>query len=471
LSGNGEYSLSATDRGWSLNNIPAGNKKLIPVKCFGKPWFTEDGKMILFEGYDELWNYEIKSGKLTELATFKGYQITIENGNCEYINALNFNFSRQTVNSSGPLVIKLNGLQNNFTSYVLWHDGKTKVIVPSTSDNILYFTFNSDYNWFSWVEENFNKPPYLLLKETDRKDQVIYKSNVTDKAVLSLKQEIIIYTNSYGVPLTGILYYPLNYNSAFKYPMVVHIYQVQSRKVINEYPVVSYAKGNNEGFNLRLLLESGYFVFYPDIVYGKMGTGLSALDCVNRALDALQENQAIDKNRIGLIGHSHGGYETNFIATHSDRFATYVSGAGNSDIVRSYFSFNNCFQSPFYWQYENGQYKMAKSFCEDKDLYFNNNPIYYVDQVNAPVLLWTGMNDQNIYWEQTMEFYIGLKRNNKKVIALFYPEEAHALFNPEACKDLVSRVMDWFDYFLKGEKNIDWINFKKRGELLAPPNF
>jgi hypothetical protein len=57
-----------------------------------------------------------------------------------------------------------------------------------------------------------------------------------------------------------------------------------------------------------------------------------------------------------------------------------------------------------------------------------------------------------------MEYYIGLKRNNKKVIALFYPDEGHALINSTACRDLVSRVLDWFDYFLMGTENIDWIN-------------
>src|SRR5690606_32843222 len=108
-------------------------------------------------------------------------------------------------------------------------------------------------------------------------------------------------------------------------------------------------------------LEKGYFVYLPDIVYGKKGTGLSALDCVHHALDALKEKTSIDNNKIGLIGHSHGGYETNFIATHSNRFATYISGAGTSDIVRSYFSYNYNFSNPFYFQYENGQYEMDNS--------------------------------------------------------------------------------------------------------------
>ncbi|MPM86248.1 Dipeptidyl-peptidase 5 [bioreactor metagenome] len=238
--------------------------------------------------------------------------------------------------------------------------------------------------------------------------------------------------------------------------MVLNIYKIQSRKP-NKYPIAAFSTSNSDGFNLRLLLEKGYFVYFPDIVYGEKGPGLSALDCVHHALDALEDNPCIDKNRIGLFGFSHGGYETNFIATHSDRFAAYIAGAGNSDIVRSYFSYNNNFWRPFYFQFETGQYEMKKSFSEDKQFYFQNSPIHYVDRVNAPILLWTGKEDQNIYWEQTMEFYIGLKRNRKKVIALFYPGEGHAFFSQEACHDISLRILDWFDYYLKGKKGVEWI--------------
>lgn len=461
----GKYLITNGENVWNLIDISAGSKKAIPLKCFGKPWFTKDGNTVLFEGEGALWSYDLKNGSLSKVAAFEGFTVNIVNGISEGLNACKGNFSRNYISLGMSLVIRLFDPGKILTSYVLLNEGRLKVIVPITSDNIKNFNYSKYYNWFSWIEENYNKPPDLVYKQTDRNEKIIYKSNGKDRADFSLKQEIISYTNSDGVPLKGILYYPLNYDCTLKYPMVVHIYQVQSKKVANEYPVVYYAKENNDGFSLRLLLEKGYFVYFPDIVYGEMGTGLSALDCVNHSLDALQKNASIDKNKIGLIGHSHGGYETNFIATHSDRFAAYVSGAGNSDIVRSYFSFNNCFQSPFYWQFENGQYEMKKSFKEDKDLYFKNNPIYYVDRVNAPVLLWAGMKDQNIYWEQTMEFYIGLKRNNKKVIALFYPEAGHALFDPQACKDLVLRVMDWFDYFLKEKKNIDWIDKEKGGSF------
>jgi len=463
VSPDGQYVLYSKSKTWYIYQIATGIKKTIGDNGLQTPYFTHDGRTVLFGGEGGLWLYNPKEGELTTLYDFKGFQTTILNADGQIIN--NFNFYRNTIALEKPLVIKLYDRIENKSSFTLCYKRTCKTIIPLTTKRIEYLNYNNTFSCFSWVEEDYNQPPRLVYKETGKKETVIFQSNKEDKAILSLNQEIISYTNSDGTPLKGILYYPLHYTRSKKYPMVVHIYQVQSKQISNEYPIISYSKANNDGFNLRLLLEKGYFVYFPDIVYGEKGTGLAALDCVNHALDAIENNRSIDKNKIGLIGHSHGGYETNFIATHSDRFAAYVSGAGNSDIVRSYFSFNYNFLSPFYWQYENGQYEMKKSFCEDKDLYFHNNPIHYVDQVNAPILLWTGMKDRNIHWEQTMEFYIGLKRNNKKVVALFYPHEAHTMYAPDACKDLVARILMWFDYFLKGNENAEWINKEIRRQF------
>lgn len=90
-------------------------------------------------------------------------------------------------------------------------------------------------------------------------------------------------------------------------------------------------------------IENGYFVFQPDILFDKRGTGISALDCVNSGLDEIVNHSNVDASRLGLTGHSLGGYETNFIATHSKRFAAYVSGSSLGDIPHFYFSFSDLF--------------------------------------------------------------------------------------------------------------------------------
>lgn len=97
-----------------------------------------------------------------------------------------------------------------------------------------------------------------------------------------------------------------------------------------------------------------------------------------------------------------------------------------------------------------------------------NNPIYYVEQVNAPVLLWSGLNDQNVTSDHTMAFYNALRRNKKDVIALYYNDQGHSLQELQSQFDLTSRILDWFDYFLKENTKIEWISDGIRKKRRAP---
>lgn len=457
VSESGRYLLSSQDHTLSLYDLKTFTEVEINLsEKLGQSYFSSDDKTIFFDSDIGLWKYDINADKLSKVKDFSGYRTKI-------LNARKQNLNRMQLFESGydrdsPMLIELLDLQSGKKSWVVWDKGKTKTLIDFTSRNIESLTYDKSLRHFTYKEEDYNLPPRIVYKDLSGNSEELFQSNPQDNTIRSLRMETYTYLSAEGAPLKGVLYYPLGYDESKVYPMVVHIYQIQSHRA-NIYPISLYSTPDfYDGFNLRSLLEQGYFVFLPDIVFGEKGTGLSALSCVHNALDAIAGNSTIDFSKVGLIGHSHGGYQTNFIATHSDRFAAFVSGSGTSDIVRSYFSFNYNFFTPFYYQYEKGQYEMGRSFSEDKDFYFRNNPVHYAERVKAPILLWTGMLDQNIDWEQTMEFYIALKRNEKKVIALFYPQEGHSLLNENSIQDLGLRVLQWFNYFLKEQKDKDWID-------------
>ncbi|PWN64142.1 alpha/beta hydrolase family protein [Chryseobacterium viscerum] len=454
---NGKSFLASEDgKKWTFFDVLTLNKTIIAGENIQNPVFTVDGLYIFFESPDDLWRYEIKTNKLIKLGIAPRKNTQIMTYEKSFV-VEDFNFFNSTVDQGKPMLLKTSNMTDNKISYLTFHNDQAQEVIAYSNKNIKEIKHDKNMQNFCTIEENYNTPPQLFLTDLQRKSKVmLYKGNIKDKVASILRQDIINYTNSQGKQLKGLLYYPENYDPKQKYPMVVRIYQVQS-DTSSKYHAPGYI--NPIGFDLRTLVQNGYFVYLPDIVFSESGTGLSALDCVENAINAISSNSNIDIAKIGLIGQSHGGYETNFIATHSNRFATYISGAANSDIIRSYFSYNNNFNSPFYWQYENGQYEMKGAFATNKELYFKNNPIYNVEKVNAPILLWAGKKDENIAWDQTMEFYIGLKRNQKQVIALFYPNQGHSLgINTEERKDLNRRILEWWDYFLKDKKNVPWIN-------------
>ncbi|WP_312508865.1 alpha/beta hydrolase family protein [Chryseobacterium culicis] len=452
---NGKWFLASENgRNWILYNANGQKKALLENRDLELPVFSKNKDIIYFESPDGLWEYHIAKSKMLQLKMSAGKIVKIKN---------------KITKKNGPSLIAyletdkvlLEEYEKNTaeTSYSMIVKGKWHSLVPTTTRRINSFVYNPETKSVLTLEENFDLPPSLFIYRRNKPAKTFLDGSLMDKDAHLIKQRILTYS-ALGKNLNGILYYPKNYDQSKIYPMAVHIYEVQ------RYDSNQYLSPNNQmpvGFQVRVLLEKGYFVYLPDVIVGSDGTGLSALECLNRAMDAVTKVKSIDINKVALIGHSHGGYETNFIATHSNRFKTYISGAGNSDIIRSYYSYNYNFAKPFYFQFETGQYQMGTSVAEDKIRYLSNSPILNVENVRAPILLWSGRKDENIATDQVTEFYIGLRRYKKDVIALFYPNGEHSftIESPEE-RDLNFRILDWLDYFLKGKKGFKWIEIQMK---------
>lgn len=452
------YGLVRDKKEWALYDFTSGSSEVIHGKALDKPYFSMDGAYIIFEGFEGLWKYDIKKHDLSRLVTSESTQVHLANGVWEGIRSRHGLFGISYVKEGDPLLLRLENKSLFTNAYVLLDEHSTKQVMAPTPNKVHSLQHNSDYTIFSYVEENTTISPRFMKIELGKDPRILFQSNIHDEGSKQMLRETIQYSNSLGESLQGILYYPINYTKGMKYPMVVHVYAKQHHKA-NQYLLPTYYEG--DGFNIRLLLEKGYFVYLPDIATpGRMGPGSTALDCVDQALDAIAGNVLIDMNNIGLIGHSFGGYEADYIATQSKRFKAYVSGSGHSDIIWAYHAFNYNFLFPDYIRIMNNQYQMNKAFTESKEKYVKNNPLYFVDAVSSPVLLWTGLNDQNVTSDHTMAFYNGLSKNKKDVVALFYKDEGHSIQNSKAQLDLTSKVLDWFDFHLKDKNEIEWI---KRG--------
>lgn len=453
---NGQFLVlfNETDKDGRIIELASGSNLFLPPDL-QNPVFSLDSRYIFFESKDDLWWFDTKKASLNRMG---------QNGKVSNIlnakrNPSNGNYSSFSINIDSYTFPENVGLlftlkdQANKSSVYNYRNNKFRMLHTPTSNYISEIKMDSKLGHSCLIEENYNIAP-RLVDTSGKKEKLIYQSNKSDDVSKVIRQEIIHFTNKDHEKLKGILYYPINFDPTKKYPMIVQIYEKQSNSS-NKYPVLGISF---IGYDRRSLLKRGYFVYEPDIANANTGMGLAALDCVNSALDAVSVNSNINMAKVGLTGHSFGAYETNFIATHSKRFAAYISSSGFSDIVRAYFSYNYNFKIADYARIENGQHQMPP-FAKNKDLYFRNNPINFVDQVNAPILLWAGMKDRNVPWQHTQEFYIGLKRNGKQVIALFYPNQSHTILNntPEA-EDLQVRILEWWDYFLKDHKNVSWID-------------
>lgn len=236
--------------------------------------------------------------------------------------------------------------------------------------------------------------------------------------------------------------------------MVVYIYERLSQEV---HRYVNPTLHNNTGINTSNLTAQGYLVLHPDISYVMDDVGNSATDCVVSATKAVISMGIVQPDKIALTGHSFGGYEANFIATQTNLFATIVSGAGSSDLVNTYLSIGWNTGKVETWRFEDHQYRMQQPMYTNMQGFLRNSPVMQAPKITTPMLIWTGEEDRQVDYHQSIEMYNALRRLGKKAIMLMYPGNGHILSERNSREDFTHRYEAWLATYLKDAPAPEWI--------------
>jgi len=416
------------------------------IQAYGIAGWTENENFLFVYDQFDIWKINTENGNGERITNGREKKIRFRITNFDNSSELISNFDgwmKKSLNLENGFFIKAQG-DDASSGYYYWSlkSGLQKLVYkPSKIDQI---SITDDYIIFR--EQRYDLAPRIIKVSKNKKEKIIFESNSHQKKYFWGKAKPISYKISNGKELKGILYYPANFNPLKKYPMVVKIYEKQFHNFYSYIPPRSYS---STGFNITDFVLDGYFVLLPDIEYEINNVGMSAVDCVLAAVNKVKEEKYISGDKIGLIGHSFGGYETNFIITQTNLFAAAVSSAGVADLVSFYLNFNWENGKPDIWRFNNQIWRMNKSLFEDRSIYYSNSPISYIENIKTPLLCWTGNEDYQVNWHQSILWYLGLRKLNKKHILLVYPNEPHILLNLKNKEDVTKRVKQWFDHYLK----------------------
>jgi dipeptidyl aminopeptidase/acylaminoacyl peptidase len=305
-----------------------------------------------------------------------------------------------------------------------------------------------------WVSQRYDDPPTLHLGNADLGGaRVLSQVNafVPDEFLWG-RSELLDFENGWGVPLQAVLHYPADFEPGRRYPMVVYHYERLSQGVHNWVN-----PSDRSAYNTTVFTQNGYFVLQPDIVYRPRNPGLSAMATFEPALDAAIATGHIDPERIGILGHSWGGYQTTFAVTQTDRFAAAVAGAPLTNLISMYLS--------FYWNsgstdariFEISQGRMEVPWWEDYESYVANSPVHHIERMNTPLLMAFGTEDGAVEFNQGVEFYNAARRAGKDFVLLVYEGENHSLQRRPNQLDYHRRTLEWFGHYLKGDEPSAWI--------------
>ena len=303
--------------------------------------------------------------------------------------------------------------------------------------------FSADGRVAASVTEDFEHAPRIVA---GRLPELVPITRDNDGFLPQVAARSIGWTND-GFNVQGWLLGPRSVEAGRTYPMIVQVHGGPAAAASPRY----VAAGDNGNPLARDLVKEGYFVFMPN-PRGSYGQG-AAFTRANRrdfgggdwrdilaGVDAVIARAPIDGNRLGLMGHSYGGFMTMWGVTHSQRFKAAVAGAGIANWI-SYYGQNGIDQwmVPYF----------GATMYDDPAVYRAASPIESIKAARTPTFIYVGERDVECPPAQSFEFWHGLKAMGVPTTLLVVDGEGHAFRKPENQRDLRAREIAWFNKYLK----------------------
>ncbi len=421
--------------------------------------WTADGSGVLLSDEFDLWLVSLNN-------CFKPKNITNSYGKLNKIFFLPMNegFDDIIFNKTDTLILRAFSRltkQNGFYEKVIMSDEDPKLF--SMGDYIYYIprintsdpgmnqikAKNSDI-WLLRRGSAHEFPNYFITKDFINFDKV---TDVHPEHNYNwITTQLINYYTPDGGSTQGILYKPENFDPGKKYPLIVYCYE-KLTNTKNSFPI---PKLSNGPLDILSYVSDGYLVFCPDIHYVLGKPGMSAYNAVSGGLDTLFRLSFVDTNAIGMQGHSFGGYEVNFLITHSNRLAAACAAAAPSNLVSGYggLSHGNNFRHSIF---ETGQMRIGSTLWENIDVYIKNSPVFFADKITAPLLIMHNPKDDAVPYSEGLQMFCALKRLNKPVWLLTYEDEGHTINKEVNQIDYTLRMKQFFDHYLKGKHPPRWM--------------
>jgi dipeptidyl aminopeptidase/acylaminoacyl peptidase len=314
----------------------------------------------------------------------------------------------------------------------LWQGDET--ILPPFDDSGVALT--ADGKSAALVRSSWKQPPEVWAGRMGEWRQITHENSAHKPLWGEAKS---LHWSSDGLQVQGWLLYPRDFNASRQYPMVVAIHGGPASSLKPSWP--------RPGFNPVLLSQQGYFVLLPN-PRGSYGQGEKFtlanvkdfgggdLRDILAGVDQALKQAPIDPKRIGVSGWSYGGFMTMWTVTQTNRFRAAVAGAGIAN-WKSYYGENSIDQwmLPYF----------GASVYDDPAVYAKSSPIDFIKQVTTPTLVLVGDRDGECPPAQSYEFWHALKTLGVKTQLVIYPNEGHQFHKPEHQKDVLARMIGWFN--------------------------
>lgn len=305
-----------------------------------------------------------------------------------------------------------------------------------------------------YTKETFSQFPELLLSDMRfKKAQQLTRLGRQQEGIRWGTAELVTWTSLDGKRIEGTLHKPAGFDPSKKYPLIVNFYERSSEGLHNYH----MPQPHRSTVDYHMYNSNGYVIFNPDVVYDDGFPGQSAFNCVMPGIAALIEQGFVDEKAIGAQGHSWGAYQVAYLATRTTLFAAIEAGAPVVNMFSAYGGIRWGSGMARAFQYEHTQSRIGGTPWGAQQLFIENSPLFTMDKVTAPILIMHNDNDGHVPWYQGIEYFVALKRLGKPAWLLNYPGEIHWPDKMANRTDFQKRMLQFFDYYLKGAPMPVWM--------------
>jgi dienelactone hydrolase len=413
---------------------------------FGVAGWTKDDSAVLLNDKYDVWAVASDGAKADRLTSGAAEQVRHR--------LVRLDPDEEWIDLAKPVYLSLFGEWTKMSGYAL-RDGAgtvTRLVWLDKSVGALAKARRADV--FGYITQDYDDSPDLLVGGAVLKGaRQVTATNAFQADYAWGRSELLDYKTPTGRRLQASLHYPAGYETGRKYPMIVYNYELLSQNV-HRY----VAPSDREYYNISVFTSHGYFVLQPDIVFTARKPGPSVIECVTAGVAKVIQMGLVDPKRVGVVGHSMGGYNTSILATRTTGvFAAAVAGAAMTDLVSYY--------GDHHWSsgiaetdhIETGQERMVAALYEDLQAYIDSSAVFAAHTMTVPLLLEAGDSDGTVAWHQAIELYNVARRARKNVVMAAYIGEDHGLRQKSNQKDYQRRILAWFGHYLKGEPAERWI--------------
>ena len=277
-------------------------------------------------------------------------------------------------------------------------------------------------------------------------------------------REVVAWKSGDGTEIEGVLYTPPDFDAKKKYPLLVVIHGGPTgvdRPVVNAdryYPIERFVAKGALVLRPNYRGSAGYGEKFRSLNVRDLGIGDYA-DVIS-GVDWLLEKGFVDKNRVGAMGWSEGGYISAYITTFSDRFRAVSVGAGISDWTTYYV---NTDITPFTRQY------LHATPWDDPEIYWKTSPISNLAKARTPTLIQHGENDRRVPIPNGYELRQALEDRGVPVKMVVYKGFGHGITKPKQQRAVMEENEKWFAQYIWGEKPAEPKKEEKKSAAAVNP--